>query len=564
MKKRICFAVTAVIFSTFALTSCAGLFGGGVDVSMVKFEDYSVVYDGKSHKVEATNLPEGVTVTYENNEKTNAGEYVAKANLYQGSKKLKTLESKFSIARKDVVVTVEGGEGPLDTKFDYQYEIEGVLEGEDLGLTLYLDQMVSGIHKIEGYYKNKNYNVIYEGGEFLLTDYIMNNATEDGRMSGLLPSDAPVALYDSEVFAATVITSISFPFAGLAAGYTTESDNLYLPLYVISAGFTDKMEDCTEANGKKINLDFTGKLDDVKVGDWITIDDLHIEIGRYETLAIGDKDMAVIPQYITNGSEYKFWGKSFGNKVLNRASLCMKAYGYKTDTGINEGDAKWISFMGDSITTYDGWSNNREDNASIYQNAIWYPNNNANLALSETWWYRVVNGLGYKLCVNNAWSGSVVTDVRMYETRAKNLHNEMEEVDPDVIVILMGVNDYGGGKQLGDYDGTGELPDYPASFSECYGKMLETILATYKRADVYCCKFMNLRTGGTGLVTEQHYNAAIETLANHYGVNLIDLNSLPEFSPEQIFNHTVDGLHPNSKGMKAMADKVIAEIKANS
>jgi lysophospholipase L1-like esterase len=169
-----------------------------------------------------------------------------------------------------------------------------------------------------------------------------------------------------------------------------------------------------------------------------------------------------------------------------------------------------------------------------------------------------------KLCVNNAWSGSVVTDVRMYETRAKNLHNEMEEVDPDVIVILMGVNDYGGGKQLGDYDGTGELPDYPASFSECYGKMLETILATYKRADVYCCKFMNLRTGGTGLVTEQHYNAAIETLANHYGVNLIDLNSLPEFSPEQIFNHTVDGLHPNSKGMKAMADKVIAEIKANS
>ena len=92
MKKRLSFVMAAALFSTFALTSCAGLFGG-VDVSMVKFEDYSTTYDAKSHKIEATNLPEGITVEYENNEKTNAGNYTAKANLYSGAKKIKTLEA---------------------------------------------------------------------------------------------------------------------------------------------------------------------------------------------------------------------------------------------------------------------------------------------------------------------------------------------------------------------------------------------------------------------------------------------------------------------------------------
>ena len=44
--------------------------------------------------------------------------------------------------------------------------------------------------------------------------------------SPFLPSFAPFSLYDTTLFADSVITSISFPFDSLASGYTVDSDKL--------------------------------------------------------------------------------------------------------------------------------------------------------------------------------------------------------------------------------------------------------------------------------------------------------------------------------------------------
>lgn len=49
------------------------------DMSKVKFENLTVTYDGKSHKITATGLPTGVNVTYKNNDKTNVGTYTVTA-----------------------------------------------------------------------------------------------------------------------------------------------------------------------------------------------------------------------------------------------------------------------------------------------------------------------------------------------------------------------------------------------------------------------------------------------------------------------------------------------------
>ena len=52
------------------------------DLSGVKFEDKTVEYDGKEHKIEITGtLPEGVTVEYTNNTGVNAGKYKATATF---------------------------------------------------------------------------------------------------------------------------------------------------------------------------------------------------------------------------------------------------------------------------------------------------------------------------------------------------------------------------------------------------------------------------------------------------------------------------------------------------
>ena len=51
------------------------------DMSGVVFADTTVTYDGESHSILATNLPAGVTVTYENNEQTVVGTYTITANF---------------------------------------------------------------------------------------------------------------------------------------------------------------------------------------------------------------------------------------------------------------------------------------------------------------------------------------------------------------------------------------------------------------------------------------------------------------------------------------------------
>ena len=50
-------------------------------MSAVVFEDSSVIYDGSAFSIEATNLPAGVSVSYDNNAQTVVGEYTITANF---------------------------------------------------------------------------------------------------------------------------------------------------------------------------------------------------------------------------------------------------------------------------------------------------------------------------------------------------------------------------------------------------------------------------------------------------------------------------------------------------
>ena len=51
------------------------------DMSAVVFADKTVVYNGTAFSIDANNLPTGVSVTYENNAQTNAGEYTITASF---------------------------------------------------------------------------------------------------------------------------------------------------------------------------------------------------------------------------------------------------------------------------------------------------------------------------------------------------------------------------------------------------------------------------------------------------------------------------------------------------
>ncbi len=385
--------------------------------------------------------------------------------------------------------------------------------------------------------------------------------------SPFLPNYAPFALYDTTLFTDTVITEISFPFHSLASGYTADSAGLYMPVYVIKTDLSTTADECTVENGKKILLDFTGKLNGVKQGDWITASGLNITVGSDETLAFGDESMAVLPMFLRNDGTHGFWNRVFTTKGTNNHSLIFTIKGYNNkvssvpsiDDGINA-----ISFLGDSISTYSDWSNNTTYNSTIGGNAIWYPNTNytgANLAVESTWWYKTAQALDYQICVNNSWSGSKVMNATTYNTRARNLHNSTTNVSPDIVVIFMGINDCGADTAIGTFDGTGTPPATPATFSDAYGRLIKNIQDTYNGVEIYCCTVLPDEKRAAS-DNESEYNAAIRTIATNMGAKVIDLYANTGITASNISSYTVDKLHPNATGMQKIADVVVNAINS--
>ena len=106
-----------------------------------------------------------------------------------------------------------------------------------------------------------------------------------------------------------------------------------------------------------------------------------------------------------------------------------------------------VSILGDSISTYIGY--NPRGYAVYYKEDKAY-DNEIN-SVDDTWWKQVIDGLGGELCVNNSYSGSLVTGAfapsACSAERCASLH---DETVPDIILIYMGTNDRGFEMNLGE------------------------------------------------------------------------------------------------------------------
>lgn len=111
--------VSAPDFDTVKLTATLTIEKATYDMSQVVFADKSVTYDGTTHSLKATNLPDGVTVTYIGNNQINVGTYTVLAvfsgdsvNYNPIANKTATLTIAQSAAQgitfADAVVTYDG------------------------------------------------------------------------------------------------------------------------------------------------------------------------------------------------------------------------------------------------------------------------------------------------------------------------------------------------------------------------------------------------------------------------------------------------------------------------
>ena len=258
---------------------------------------------------------------------------------------------------------------------------------------------------------------------------------------------------------------------------------------------------------------------------------------------------------------------------------------------------KNFSVMGDSISTLLGC--NPPDYEVFYK---WDECFKANVfSSSDTWWGMVMEALGGFRLINNSFSGTLVCKEDACKIESYGCSDERtsglgtEEESPDVIMILMGLNDFGKGMQIfpdsnkkaascrsqllaypsfaciqtmqnGEVDSS-NFPWYKKDltvFSVAYDTMLKKIKSNYPEAEIWCLTLpygyrKNAPDQKPPLVHYGHhiseYCEAIRICAAENGCKLLDI-----FHPEAPYD-TIDDHHPNLDGMKTIAKDVLYALE---
>lgn len=200
-----------------------------------------------------------------------------------------------------------------------------------------------------------------------------------------------------------------------------------------------------------------------------------------------------------------------------------------------------VAILGDSYSTFEGFIPK--------ENKVWYfktpPKDRTDVTkVEQTWWWQVIKEGGYKLGVNNSWSGATVCNTGYndndatnfsFVTRSTNLGN------PDIILICGGTNDSWANSPIGDYKYEGWKRADLFCFRPAMAKMLEDISERYPNVQVYFILNSELK---------KEVNESVDTICKHYNVPVIKLHDIDKKNG-----------HPTIKGMKAFAEQVLEKVK---
>ena len=202
-----------------------------------------------------------------------------------------------------------------------------------------------------------------------------------------------------------------------------------------------------------------------------------------------------------------------------------------------------VAIFGDSYSTFEGY-------LTPDTMETWYflnrndPQRTDVKSVRQTWWWQVVKQMGWKLEVNNSWSGSTICNTgyndadythRSFMTRHSSLGR------PDVILLFGGTNDSWCGAPLGEFKYEGWKRADLYCFRPALAWLLEHLQDRYPTADVF---FMLNRD------PKESINSSVDEICGHYGVPVIKLSGIDKTSG-----------HPNVKGMQQIADQVVASLK---
>ena len=265
--------------------------------------------------------------------------------------------------------------------------------------------------------------------------------------------------------------------------------------------------------------------------------------------------------------------ESSGHQYIN--NVCVVCGEHKPET------RKTISILGDSISTYSGYSNGAASattNSTIKNGAVYYPRSGFDITVESTWWHQAAQELGMDILVNNSWSGSCLLNTRSgtvgaYIDRCVQLHDDTGDnagQKPDIIAIFLGTNDYYTyPSTLGSYESigfdtlitqteSGYVYATPTTSMEAYAVILHKISQSYPESEVYCFTLLP-RVNSSSQPTS--VNEDIKQLTERFGAALVDLYGC---GVQPNSTHMGDDLHPNSAGMDAITNAFVSAVLKNS
>ena len=197
--------------------------------------------------------------------------------------------------------------------------------------------------------------------------------------------------------------------------------------------------------------------------------------------------------------------------------------------GLNAQVRPTVAVLGDSYSTFEGFIPKGHPE--------WYRTNVNKAAtdvdkVEQTWWWQVVKNGGYKLGVNDSYSGSTVCFTgyddadfsdRSFVTRATNLGT------PDIILVCGGTNDSWCGAKVGEYKYEGWKRADMYYFRPALAKLYTVLREHYPNVEIYFILNDCLR---------DDINESVDVISKHYGVPVIKLSSIDKQNG-----------HPNVRGM---------------
>jgi hypothetical protein len=164
-------------------------------------------------------------------------------------------------------------------------------------------------------------------------------------------------------------------------------------------------------------------------------------------------------------------------------------------------------------------------------------------SVTETWWYKYIKENGFRLCVNNSFSGATICNTgyrkedysdRSFVTRLNNLGC------PDIIFIFGATNDSWAKSPIGDYK---------------YGEWTKQDLYSFRPAMACLLSRMKERYVNTQLyfILNDGLSADIisscKEICKHYDVKCIELNGIDKKNG-----------HPTVKGMSQIDEQLKAAV----